>query len=285
MTEQQTIETAAAAPLAVVRGKALTQLPRDLYIPPEALRVFLEEAFEGPLDLLLYLIRRQNLDILDIPVAEVTDQYMAYVKMMSDMSYGLAAEYMVMAAMLAEIKSRMLLPRPTETDEDEESDPRAELARRLQEYERYKQAAEDLNALPRMLRDTFAATAEFSDHAATRKPPDVPLRSLLRAYAEVMRRAEVNQRHHITLEPLSVRARMSDVMSDLSARAFTSFQSLFSRKEGRSGAVVTFLAVLELMKERLIVVQQVGLYSEIHVKIAAQEAVPLTAQAATDTSA
>lgn len=269
MTETQTTDASdSQAPLAYVRGQAMTQLPRDLYIPPQALRVFLEEAFEGPLDLLLYLIRRQNLDILDIPVAHVTEQYMAYIEMMNGRSHALAAEYMVMAAMLAEIKSRMLLPRPTVVDEDEAADPRAELVRRLQEYERYKQAAEDLDALPRMLRDTFQATAEVAERVATRRLPALPLQTLLQAYTDAMRRAAVNQRHHISRERLSVRERMSHVISRLSPRRFTVFQSLFERGQGRPGVVVTFLAMLELVREGLIVVQQADSYSEIHLKIA-----------------
>ena len=261
-------------PFAIVQGEPVTQLPQDLYIPPEALEVFLEEAFEGPLDLLLYLIRRQNLDILDIPVAEITQQYMAYIEMMEELSFELAAEYMVMAAMLAEIKSRMLLPRPQTDDETDEGDPRAELVRRLQEYERYKKAAEDLDELPRMMRDTFQTTIEVADRIVTRKLPEVPLESLLKAFADVMKRAEVNKHHHVQMEALSVRERMSNVLGSLSQNRFTTFQSLFNTDEGRPGVVVTFLAILELIKESLVVIQQTDLYAEIHVKIAAQEPLP-----------
>ncbi len=259
-------------PFAVVQGEAITELPRDLYIPPEALKIFLEEAFEGPLDLLLYLIRRQNLDILDIPVASIATQYIAYIEMMREMSFELAAEYMVMAAMLAEIKSRMLLPRPVDKDEDEDSDPRAELVRRLQEYERYKKAAEDMDELPRMMRDTFQVTIDVADKIVTRKLPEVPLKSLLKAFAEVMQRAAMSEHHHVQMEPLSVRERMLNMMESLSQDKFTTFRSLFDRQEGRIGIVVTFLAILELIKENLIVVQQTETYSEIHVKIKNKEA-------------
>jgi segregation and condensation protein A len=261
-------------PFAVVLGEPITQLPQDLYIPPEALEVFLAEAFEGPLDLLLYLIRRQNLDILDIPVAKITEQYMAYIEMMEEIKFELAAEYMLMAAMLAEIKSRMLLPRPKSDDDGEEEDPRAELVRRLQEYERYKQAAQDLDELPRIMRDTYQTTIEVADRIVTRKLPEVPLDALLKAFADVMKRAAVNQHHHIQMEALSVRERMSDVLGTLSQQHFTAFQSLFRPDEGRQGIVVTFLAVLELIKESLVVIQQADVYGEIHVKIAAQEALP-----------
>ena len=261
-------------PFAIVLGEPITQLPQDLYIPPEALEVFLAEAFEGPLDLLLYLIRRQNLDILDIPVARITEQYMAYIEMMEEIKFELAAEYMLMAAMLAEIKSRMLLPRPKSDEDGEEEDPRAELVRRLQEYERYKKAAEDLDELPRMMRDTYQTTIEVADRIVTRKLPEVPLDALLKAFADVMKRAAVNQHHHIQMEALSVRERMSDVLGTLSQQQFTAFQSLFRPDEGRQGIVVTFLAVLELIKESLVVIQQADLYGEIHVKIAAQEALP-----------
>ncbi len=259
-------------PFAVVQGEAITELPRDLYIPPEALKIFLEEAFEGPLDLLLYLIRRQNLDILDIPVASIATQYIAYIEMMHEMSFELAAEYMVMAAMLAEIKSRMLLPRPADKDEDEDGDPRAELVRRLQEYERYKKAAEDMDQLPRMMRDTFQVTIDVADKIVTRKLPEVPLKSLLKAFAEVMQRAAMSEHHHVQMEPLSVRERMSNMMESLSQDKFTTFRSLFDRQEGRIGIVVTFLAILELIKENLIIVQQTEIYSEIHVKIKNEEA-------------
>jgi segregation and condensation protein A len=197
-------------PFAVVQGAPQYTLPKDLYIPPDALEVFLD-AFEGPLDLLLYLIRRQNLDILEIPIADITTQYMQYIEMMSDLRLELAAEYLVMAAMLAEIKSRMLLPRPDE-EEEEGEDPRAELIRRLQEYERFKQAAEDLNALPQLGRDVYPARADLVDKHIERKPPDVDLRELLYALRDVLHRADMFSSHHVSREPLSLRERMSRVL-------------------------------------------------------------------------
>jgi segregation and condensation protein A len=251
-------------PFAVVYGEKITKLPTDLYIPPDALEVFLE-TFEGPLDLLLYLIRRQNLDILDIPIAEITRQYMDYVELMKELKLELAAEYLVMAAMLAEIKSRMLLPRPSEADAEEE-DPRAELVRRLQEYERYKQAAEDIDALPRVHRDWFLGRAEVTERNVVRIQPDVSLPDLLKAFAEVMRRADMFASHQIEREPLSVRERMSQVLEAVSADVFTDFTSLFRLEEGKAGAVVTLLALLELLKEALIELVQAEPYAPIHVR-------------------
>ena len=256
----------AEMPFAVVQGAPVTTLPRDLYIPPDALEVFLE-AFEGPLDLLLYLIKRQNLDILDIPIAEITQQYMEYVELMKELRLELAGEYLVMAAMLAEIKSRMLLPRPVSEDEDE-ADPRAELVRRLQEYERYKQAAEDIDALPRLERDTWPARAEPAERKVVQLPPRVELRDILHAFSEVMRRAETFAHHHVTLEPLSVRERMSRVLETVQAERFTEFTSLFDHREGRSGVVVTLLAILELLKQSLLELVQAEPYGPIHVKAA-----------------
>ncbi len=251
-------------PFALVQGKAVTELPRDLYIPPEALEVFLE-AFEGPLDLLLYLIRRQNIDILDINVAEITAQYMQYVDMMSAMQFELAAEYLVMAAMLAEIKSRMLLPRASEVEEDED-DPRAELIRRLQEYERFKQAAEDIDDLPRVGREIHLASAAPPDIQRVRAEPEVSLKELMLALGEVLRRADMFESHHVQRERLSTRERMSEVLSRLSAERFTPFVTLFSAGEGRLGVVVTFLAVMELIKESLIELVQTEAFGPIHVK-------------------
>jgi len=251
-------------PFAVVYGKAMTEMPKDLYIPPEALEVILE-AFEGPLDLLLYLIKKQNIDILEINVAQITHQYMSYIEMMSAMTFELAAEYMVMAAMLAEIKSRMLLPRQQEVEE--EDDPRAELIRRLQEYERFKSAAEDLDELPRMGRDNFAASAKGPDIESERPHPDVDLKQLLMAFADVLKRAELNQSHHIQLETLSTRERMSQVLSRLQDnRQFVPFVSLFTLSEGRQGVIVTFLAVMELIKESLVDIVQNEIFGPIHVK-------------------
>ena len=252
-------------PFAVVQGEPLTILPEDLYIPPDALEVFLE-AFEGPLDLLLYLIKRQNLDVLDIPIAHITEQYMQYIAMMEEMRFELAAEYLLMAAMLAEIKSRMLLPRPESNSE--EDDPRAELVRRLQEYERFKEAAENLDELPRMGRDTYVSQAEPPQLEQTRPLPEVDLRELLLAFKDVLSRADMYTHHQIQREPLSVRERMSNVLAALSADSFTDFTSLFNIEEGRRGVVVTFMAILELLKEALIDLVQSEPFAPIHVKAA-----------------
>lgn len=255
-------------PFAMVNGKAYTQLPQDLYIPPDALEVFLE-AFEGPLDLLLYLIRRQNIDILDINVSEITSQYMAYVELMEAHQFELAAEYLVMAAMLAEIKSRMLLPRSTEEQEEDE-DPRASLIRRLQEYERFKQAAEDLDKVPRVGRNVFPVTATGPDRNLTRLDPDVELQELLLALSEVLRRADMFESHHVSKEKLSTRERMAQVLDVLAHQHFVPFVSLFKVDEGRLGVVVTFLAVMELIKESLVEIVQSEAFAPIHVKARTQ---------------
>ncbi len=252
-------------PFAIVQGKAFTELPKDLYIPPDALEVILD-AFEGPLDLLLYLIRRQNLDILEIDVSAITHQYVAYVEMMEAMQFELAAEYLVMAAMLAEIKSRMLLPRSSEEGEEDEEDPRALLIRRLQEYERFKQAAEEIDELPRMHRDTHVARAQGPDKNLTRPDPDVDIKELLVALAEVLRRADMFVSHHVEKERLSTRERMAQVLDKLSGKQFVPFVSLFTVKEGRLGVVVTFLAVMELIKESLVEIVQTEDFGPIHVK-------------------
>ena len=253
-------------PFAVVDGEPVTALPQDLYIPPYALQVFLE-AFEGPLDLLLYLIRRQNIDILDIPIAEITEQYVQYIEMMSELQLELAGEYLVMAAMLAEIKSRMLLPRP-EADEDDEEDPRAELVRRLQEYERYKKAAQDISDLPRLERDTFVASADAPERKVVTKLPDVTLKELLLAFHDVLKRAEMFSNLHLQREPLSVRQRMSEILSRINANAFAGFADLFDPEEGRMGVAVTFIAILELLRESVIEVVQAEEYSAIHIRAA-----------------
>ena len=211
-------------PFAVVQGKELTVLPKDLYIPPDALEVILE-AFEGPLDLLLYLIRRQNLDILEINVAEITRQYMGYIELMTTIQLELAAEYLVMAAMLAEIKSRMLLPRQP-VDEEDEGDPRAELIRRLQEYERFKNAAEDVDEMPRLGRDIHQASAEAPDREQQRPHPEVDMREILTALADVLRRAEMFESHQIELEKLSTRERMTQVLDRIRGQQFVPFVSL-----------------------------------------------------------
>ena len=250
-------------PFAVVLGKEITALPKDLYIPPEALEVFLE-AFEGPLDLLLYMIKRQNLDILEINVAEITRQYMGYIEMMKAMHFELAAEYLLMAAMLAEIKSRMLLPR--QAVEEDEDDPRAELIRRLQEYERFKAAAEDIDSLPRLGRDVFVATAREPDRTKERPQPDVDMQEVLLALSEVLLRVDMFESHKIQLERLSTRERMSQVLDTLSGKQFVPFVSLFRLSEGKIGVVVTFLAIMELIKESLVEIVQNEAYGAIHVK-------------------
>lgn len=252
-------------PFGLMYGQAITKLPDDLYIPPDALEVFLE-AFEGPLDLLLYLIKRQNLDILDIPVAQITQQYMKYVELMKALNFELAAEYLVMAALLGEIKSRMLLPRPKAEEEADEEDPRAELIRRLQEYERFKKAAEDIDALPRLERDIFPASARRPDFVRERPEPDVDLRELLLAFKDVLHRADMFESHLISREKLSTRERMASVLERLKGREFVPFVSLFPLDEGRAGVVVTFLAVLELVKASLIELIQTEAFTPIHVK-------------------
>ncbi|MDQ2641516.1 MAG: segregation/condensation protein A [Pseudomonadota bacterium] len=254
-------------PFAMVLGEPLTELPRDLYIPPQAMEVFLD-AFEGPLDLLLYLIRRQNLNILDIPIAEITRQYMEYIDVMGELQLDLAGEYLVMAATLAEIKSRMLLPRAALPGEEVEGDPRAELVRRLQEYERFKQAAQDLDVVPRLERDHYLASAEFSARSVVKVLPDITLKELLLAFKDVAVRAEMFAHHHIQREPLSVRARMSDVLANLAPGKFTDFPSLFQAHEGRMGVAVTFIAVLELKREGLIEIVQNEAFAPIHVTAA-----------------
>ncbi|MCW8923547.1 MAG: segregation/condensation protein A [Gammaproteobacteria bacterium] len=253
-------------PFALVQGEPLTVVPQDLYIPPDALEVILE-AFEGPLDLLLYLIKRQNLDVLEVPIAEITQQYMSYIDMMQTLKIEIAAEYLVMAAMLAEIKSRMLLPRPTEAED--EDDPRAELVRRLQEYERFKQAAQNIDELPRIGRDLYLTDAELPELKQDRPVPEVDLKDLLMAFKDVMARSEMYSHHQIQREALSVRERMSKVLEKISAHDFTDYTSLFSIEEGRRGAVVTLLALLELVKEQLIDLVQSEPFASIHVKAAA----------------
>ena len=251
-------------PFALVQGQPITEVPHDLYIPPDALEVILE-AFEGPLDLLLYLIRRQNLDILDIPITEITQQYVEYIEMLQDIQFELAAEYLVMAAILAEIKSRMLLPRPV-TDDGDEADPRAELVRRLQEYERFKQAAEDLDELPREGRDFALTEAYMENKSVVRLPPQVELRELLTALKDVIGRAELFTSHQITGEPLSVRERMSRILSALSENPYMEFHRLFDPEEGRMGVVVSFLALMELTREQLVDLVQNEPFGQIYVK-------------------
>ena len=251
-------------PFALVQGQPITEVPHDLYIPPDALEVILE-AFEGPLDLLLYLIRRQNLDILDIPISEITTQYVTYIEMLQDVQFELAAEYLVMAAILAEIKSRMLLPRPV-SDEGEEADPRAELVRRLQEYERFKQAAEDLDELPRIGRNFVVTEAFVENKSVVQLPPQVELRELLAALKDVLGRAELFGSHQISSEPLSMRERMSRILNALREKPYMEFHHLFDPEEGRMGIVVSFLALMELTRERLIDLVQNEPFGQIYVK-------------------
>ena len=262
--------TQAEMPFAVVEGEPITELPRDLYIPPYALSVFLE-AFEGPLDLLLYLIRRQNLDILDIPIAEISRQYVEYIELMKEMQFELAGEYLVMAATLAEIKSRMLLPRSAEGEQDEE-DPRAELVRRLQEYERYKQAAADIDLLERLERDVLQASADVTERPVVTKLPDITLKELLLVFKEALERSTMFAHHHVRREPLSVRERMSNILVTLQTERYVDFGRLFDPREGRIGVTVTFLAILELIKETLIDVVQTDSFGPIHVR--ASQGVP-----------
>jgi segregation and condensation protein A len=253
----------AEMPFALVEGEPLTIIPQDLYIPPDALQVFLE-AFEGPLDLLLYLIKRQNIDILNIPVADITRQYMDYIELMKQLQLELAAEYLVMASMLAEIKSRMLLPRPS--GDDDEDDPRAELIRRLQEYEQFKKAAEDMDELPREERDIFPTRAELPKFDSEIPLAEVSMRELLMAFRDVVNRAEQFASHHIEREPLSVRERMTIVLGKLKAEGYTDFKDFFSVQEGRMGVVVSFLAILELVKESMIELVQNEPYAPIYVR-------------------
>ena len=263
--QKQGSATQEEMPFAVVQGVPLSEIPKDLYIPPDALEVFLE-AFAGPLDLLLYMIRRQNLDILDIPIAKVTEQYMRYIELMEELHLELAGEYLVMAAMLAEIKSRMLLPRLKPDEDEEEEDPRAQLVRRLQEYEIYKQAAQDVDELPRLGRDCFAAIIEFPDKSIRSRPPEVSLDAILQTFAEVLQRAEVFSHHHIQREPLSVRERMVSILDRISADDFTDFKELFVVEEGKAGVIVVLLAILELAKEALIDMVQNDANGPIYIK-------------------
>lgn len=251
-------------PFAIVEGEPVTELPQDLYIPPFALKVFLE-AFEGPLDLLLYLIRRQNLDILDIPITDITKQYIDYINLMEEIKLELAGEYLLMAAMLAEIKSRMLLPRPEL--EEEEVDPRAELVRRLQEYERFKKAAEDLDEIPRLERDINIANADAPNKEVVIKLPDVTLKEVLIAFHDVLKRAELNSELHFERETLSVRQRMSQIIKKIGTENFTDFSELFDLDEGRIGVAVTFLAILELLKDAMIDVVQNQEFAPLHIRV------------------
>lgn len=251
--------------IARVAGQAILEIPKDLYIPPDALEVFLE-AFEGPLDLLLYLIRKQDLDILNIPIAQITQQYLQYIKLMESFRLELAAEYLLMAAMLCEIKSRMLLPRPKDIIDEEEEDPRAELVRRLQEYERFKQAAYDIDELPRHNRDTFDCTLDKNSVQVLVEQPTVSMRELTIAMLAVMQRADNFAHHHIQQETLTLRERMTKILDMLDGDNYIEFKDFFDQEEGRTGVVVTFMAILELSRELLIEIMQNQAFSPIYVR-------------------
>jgi len=270
--EQQSVDTDAVdadyleSMKAIVMGEVIDQVPKDLFIPPDALQVVLE-AFEGPLDLLLYLIRKQNLDIANIPVAEITTQYMVYVEMMRQANLDLAAEYLVMAATLAEIKSRILLPRPKSSEEDEE-DPRLALVKQLQQYERFREAANELEDRPRVDRDVFVASAKKDDPNPPQVLPKVTLQQLTRAFQAVLERSHVNQLHQVTKETMSMRERMTDILKSLndSSNDFLRIEELFTQAEGRMGLVVTFIALLELCRDDMLTVVQNEAFSAIHIK-------------------
>lgn len=259
--------------IALVRGEAMTILPKDLYIPPDALEIFLE-AFEGPLDLLLYLIRKQDIDVLDIPIAEITRQYMQYIDLMQNVKLELAAEYLVMAAMLAEIKSRMLLPRPAESEEGGD-DPRTELVRRLQEYERIKQASEDLDTLPRLEREFYKVDLPWIETSLPKPLPTIELKDILLALQDVFARAKLSAHHYVHREILSVRERMTRILARINGSAFVRFQDLFATEEGRMGVVVTFIAILELWRQSAIDIVQAQPYAPLHVKAKNTEEVAL----------
>jgi segregation and condensation protein A len=263
MNEQTNIATEENAPNIMVNGES-TALPHDLYIPPDALEVFLE-AFEGPLDLLLYLIKKQNLDILDIPIAKITAQYQEYIDLMHGIKLELAAEYLLMSAMLAEIKSRLLLPRQVAEEEDEE-DPRMLLVKRLKEYEQFKKAAEDLDQLPRVDRDVQPVSLGQENIPIVRPEPEVKLKELVMVLAEVLARVKLRNPHLVEQEPISVRERMGTILEKLHKSDFMPFKRLLERSEGKMGVVVTFIAMLELLKQSAIEIVQNGAYAPLHVK-------------------
>ena len=259
-----------ALPVAKIRGEPMTELPADLYIPPEALSVFLD-AFEGPLDLLLYLIRRHSLDILDIPMADLTRQYMDYVEMMRTTQLELAAEYLLMAALLIEIKSRMLLPRPPREDQAEPEDPRAELVRRLLEYERMKKAAYALGEVPVAGRD-FSVVEVYIEQTLAERLPDVHVADLSEAWRAILARARMTRHHRITREQLSVRAHMSRILRTLQPGTFVEFSALFEPERGVPLLVVSFLALLELARESMVEITQQTPFDPIYVKLKAERA-------------
>ena len=255
-------------PIAKVLGAPVHDLPIDLYIPPDALEVFLE-TFEGPLDLLLYLIRRQGFSIVDIPVADITRQYISYIEMMSILNIELAAEYLLMAAILAEIKSRLLLPR-REDGQVEEEDPRADLIRRLQEYEQFKAAAQELDQFPRLERDVHEISSDISSIKIRKVYPEVELEEILLAFQDVLKRADQVTHHQIVREPLSVRDRMMRILQRIESQGVFPFHALFDHQEGRAGVVVTLLAILEMSKERVIEILQVEPLGPLDVRLLVQ---------------
>jgi len=262
VAEEAAVES---SPIAKINGEPLIELPQDLYIPPEALSVFLD-TFEGPLDLLLYLIRKHSLDILDIPMAELTRQYMSYVDIMQATQLELAAEYLLMAALLIEIKSRMLLPRPPKETANEE-DPRAELVRRLLEYEQMKAAAQKIDGMPQAGRD-YMLVEVLMDTTAIKHQPKVDAADLKNAWMAILMRAKVNRHHHVTREELSVRSHMSRILRNLQSSEFVMFADLFEPEKGVPVLVVSFLAILELARESLIEISQSEPFDPIYVRLA-----------------
>ncbi|KTC92962.1 MULTISPECIES: segregation and condensation protein A [Legionella] len=252
--------------LAIIDGKPLTEVPTDLFIPPDALEVLLD-SFSGPLDLLLYLIRRQNIDILDIPIALITKQYMQYIHIMEEHRLELAADYLVMAAMLAEIKSRLLLPPSPSEDEEPEADPRLELVRKLQAYEQFKNAAQQIDDLPRCDRDLFRFSIPCEKIERTVIHPEVDLSSLTATMRELIKQQSHLVSHQISREPLSVRERMALVLERLAQEKTMTFTQLFSRAEGRMGMAVSLLAILELAKQSLLIITQANAYAVIHLQV------------------
>jgi len=248
---------------AIYNGKKISQIPEDLFIPPEYLRIILEE-FEGPMDLLLYLIKKQNIDITDLPIFPITEQYMRYISIMEEMHFELASDYLVMASTLTEIKSKLLLP--TETEDEEEDDPRANLIKRLLEYQKYKNASEKLENLPRNFRDFYVVSnAVDSNESKIVESPDIKIDQLKAAFLEVLKRAEIFSTHNIQSETLSVRERMSLILSVLKKGDNIQFEKLFNLEEGRLGVIVTFLAILELVKESLIDIIQNESMSRVYI--------------------
>ena len=256
---------AAEATQVLVNGEKLDAWPNDLYIPPDALEIFLEQ-FQGPLDLLLYLIRKQNIDILDIPVAQITRQYMEYVELMRSIRLDLAAEYLVMAAMPAEIKSRMLLPRPVSEEDGEDEDPRAALVRRLQAYERFSQAGLDIDRNPRLDRELYLVSATFEDPNPTTVQARASLNDLVLAFRTVLERSELNRNWAVGREGLTVREKMTHILDRLHSERYLRFEDFFDPSEGKAGLVVSFMAILELVRDHMLVVMQNEPFAPIHVK-------------------